>query len=104
MRLTVRWLKNHHLQIVHRNGRKVWKRHEGPEGFVTMREAAKALGTYHELIRRLVNAGRLQVSNRTDAPIPPSRRPRFVAMRDVLKLRRAWKRVGPTTRIIRGSK
>ncbi len=81
MRFSVKWLRNHQLRITH--GRVV--RCEGPEGTVSRREAAKALGTYYEMIARMVRAGRIAASN---GRIP---------MSEVLRLRRAWKATGRPT-------
>lgn len=95
MRFSVRWLKNHQLRIEY--GKVV--RIEGPGGAVTFREAAKALGTYYEFIRKMAEKNRvLTVTRRRVAGAPGSGpRPRWIPMSEVYRLRTKWRRVGKPT-------
>lgn len=94
MKVTTKWLKNNGLRITRRNGgaRSV-TRFVGPNDQLSILEAAKALGTYYELIRRMVQKGQIQT-------VATRRACREIPMAEVLRLKRAWKITGRPTRLI----
>jgi hypothetical protein len=89
--LRIKWLDNHGLQVVYPNEE---PRFIGPDGWLTMNEASMALGTYREMLDRMIARKRL-VSKQIEGV-------KRVPMSEVLRLRRAWKVTGrPTGRLER---
>jgi excisionase family DNA binding protein len=87
----VTWLQNHGLEVAYR-GEPV--RFVGPDGDLSVSEAAKALGTYPVLLRRMITHRRLE-AKRVGGVLR-------IPMTEVLSLRRTWKATGrPTGRIER---
>ena len=85
----VRFLRNNGITVVHTSTRGVRVRFARPGSAVSIPEAAKALGTYPEMLRRMVRAGRLgtvRVNGRDRVPVT-----------ECLRLRRAWRGNQPTT-------
>jgi len=87
----VTWLKNHGVRVAYA-GEPV--RFVGPDGELTLRESALALGTYRLLLHRMVAKRRLAARKVAGVLRVP--------MTEVLRLRRAWRATGhPTGRIER---
>lgn len=87
----VTWLDNHGLQVAYR-GEPI--RFVGPDGELGVAEAARALGTYPMLLRRMIKARRLEAKTSGGVLRVP--------MVEVLRLRRTWKATGtPTGKVVR---
>jgi hypothetical protein len=90
--IRVTWLQNHGVQVAYR-GEPV--RFVGPDGDLLVSEAARALGTYSLLLRRMIKHRRME-ANKVAGVLR-------VPMAEVLRLRRAWRTTGrPTGRIEQG--
>jgi hypothetical protein len=88
---SVRWLRNHGLTVGYRTagGSAIKYRFVRPGESVTVLEAAKALGTYDMLLYRLAAKGGLKLMDNGGAARVP--------WRELSRLRRLWRRGGPTT-------
>ena len=87
MKVTARWLANHSLELSYKSGpREGTSRVVLPEDSLTLAEAAAALDTYPEMLRRLISSGRVETMPRT--------RPVLIPMAEVYRLRRWQKQNG----------
>jgi len=82
----VTWLQNHGLEVVYRGEP---NRFVGPDGDLLVSEAARALGTYPVLLRRMIKHRRLEARKVAGTLVVP--------MSEVLRLRRTWKATGRVT-------
>lgn len=62
--MSVKILRNHGARIVHRSTRGVRRRFERPNGFLSIQETSMLLGTYNNMVRRMIRAGRLEAVKR----------------------------------------
>ncbi len=78
-----RIMRNHGIRLVYRLPSGLRLRWVAPNGWVTLHEAAAALGTYPRLLERMVDAGRLGTARREGR--------RVLSGATVRALRRAWR-------------
>jgi len=78
--VSVKLLRNYGANVTHRSTRGVRRRFERPNGFLSIQEAAMLLGTYNNMIRRMVRSGRLEAVKR-----PGSRRIVLASVRLLLR-------------------
>lgn len=78
--VSVKMLKNYGATVTHRSTRGVRRRFERPNGFLSIQETAMLLGTYNNMVRRMIRAGRLEAVKR-----PGSRRIVLASVRQLLR-------------------
>lgn len=78
--VSVKLLRNYGARVIHRSTRGVRRRFERPNGFLSIQETAMLLGTYNNMVRRMIRSGRLEAVKR-----PGSRRIVLASVRVLMR-------------------
>jgi hypothetical protein len=85
------FLKNNGVRVTYAGKHVHRARFERPNGRLTIREAALALGSYPMLLERMLSSGRLKAKKVAGV--------RMIAVTECHRIKRAWRGKRPTVRV-----